>query len=63
VLLHHEILTKIWGPEYRDETGYLRAYVRNLRRKIEPDPANPKILLSSTGIGYYVASPDEAQDV
>lgn len=55
VLLHEEILAAVWGPEYRDEYQYLRNYVSNLRRKIEPDPANPQYILSKLGIGYYIA--------
>jgi two-component system KDP operon response regulator KdpE len=52
VLLHEEILGRVWGPEYRDEYQYLRNYISNLRRKIEPDPANPQYILSKPGIGY-----------
>ena len=52
VLLHEEILGRVWGPEYRDEYQYLRNYISILRRKIEPDPANPQYILSKPGIGY-----------
>lgn len=52
VMLHEELLTRVWGPEYRDELDYLRAYIRYLRRKIEPDPSNPRYLLSKPGVGY-----------
>ncbi len=54
VLLHEEILSEVWGPEYRDEYQYLRNYISNLRRKIESDPANPRYILSKPGIGYYM---------
>lgn len=54
VLLHEEILGRVWGPEFRDEYQYLRNYISNLRRKIEPDPANPQYILSKPGIGYYM---------
>lgn len=54
VLLHEEILGRVWGPEFRDEYQYLRNYISNLRRKIEPDPANPRYILSKPGIGYYM---------
>lgn len=54
VLLHEEILARVWGPEYRDEYQYLRNYISNLRRKIEPDQANPRYILSRPGIGYYM---------
>ncbi len=56
VLLHQELLTKVWGPEYRDETDYLWTYVRYLRNKIEPDPSAPRYILSEPGVGYYLAS-------
>jgi len=54
VLLHGEILSEVWGPEYREEFQYLRNYIANLRKKIEPDPADPKYILSKPGTGYYM---------
>ena len=56
VLLHGELLARVWGPEYRDEVDYLWTYVRYLRQKIEPDPAHPRYLLSEPGVGYVLAS-------
>lgn len=55
VLLHSELLTRVWGPEYRDQVDYLWSYVRYLRNKIEPDPAHPRYILSEPGVGYYLA--------
>ncbi len=55
VMLHQELLTKVWGAEYRDEVEYLRAYIRHLRQKIEEDPHQPKHVLSRPGIGYMLA--------
>lgn len=52
VMNHETLLTRVWGPEYRDETHYLRLYVTYLRQKIEADPANPKYILTERGIGY-----------
>ncbi len=52
VLAHRLILQSVWGPEYGDETEYLRVYVGRLRRKIEPDAAKPTYLLTEHGIGY-----------
>src|SRR4029077_17031353 len=49
VLSHTELLTKVWGPEYRDDRDYLWAYVRHLRRKLEPDPDHPTHILSEPG--------------
>ncbi len=52
MMFHGELLTKVWGPEYKNELEYLRAYIRHLRRKIEDDPHHPKYILSKPGIGY-----------
>ena len=52
VLTHRAILQSVWGPEYGDETDYLWAYVRRLRRKIEPDPQHPRYLLTEPGVRY-----------
>jgi two-component system KDP operon response regulator KdpE len=45
----------VWGPEYRDDIDYLRAYIRYLRRKLEVDPSNPRYILTSPGVGYMLA--------
>jgi len=52
VLPHRLLLRNVWGPEYGDESEYLRVYVGRLRRKIEDDPSEPKLLLTEHGIGY-----------
>lgn len=52
VLTHRQILSKVWGPEYGDETHLLRVNVSNLRRKIERDPLRPRLLLTEAGVGY-----------
>jgi len=59
VMLHHELLTQVWGAEYRDEVAYLRAYILYLRRKIEEDSHQPKYILSKPGIGYVFVAPEE----
>ena len=51
------ILARVWGPEYRDETHYVHLYVTYLRQKIEPDPANPRYLLTKRGVGYSFRPP------
>ncbi len=56
VMLHEELLTRVWGAEYRDELEYLRAYVRHLRRKIEKEASRPEYILSRPGIGYMLVS-------
>lgn len=52
VMTHEMLLTRVWGPEYRDETHYLRLYITYLRQKLEEDPANPKYILTERGVGY-----------
>ncbi len=52
VLLHDDLLTKIWGPEYLGELDYLRIYVRRLREKLEENPQQPRHILTERGIGY-----------
>lgn len=59
VLLHDQLLTAVWGAEYRNDLDYLRAYVRFLRRKLETDPADPKLILTEPGVGYMLACPDQ----
>ena len=54
VLSHTDLLTRVWGPEYRDDRDYLWAYVRYLRRKLEPDPEHPLYLKSEPGFGYVL---------
>jgi two-component system, OmpR family, KDP operon response regulator KdpE len=60
VLLHAELLTQVWGPEYRDDLDYLRAYIRYLRRKLEPDPSHPQFIVTSPGAGYMLVCPEAA---
>ncbi len=57
VLSHTELLTQVWGPEYRDDRDYLWAYVRHLRRKLEPDAEHPVYIVSAPGFGYVLECP------
>jgi two-component system KDP operon response regulator KdpE len=52
VQTHQMLLTRVWGPEYRDESHYLRLYITYLRQKIERDPSNPHYILTERGVGY-----------
>jgi two-component system KDP operon response regulator KdpE len=52
VVDHERLLTEVWGPAYREQTNYLRVYMATLRRKLEPDAANPRHLLTAAGRGY-----------
>lgn len=55
-----KLLTQVWGPDYRHEVDYLRTFVRQLRKKIEDDPANPRYLLTDAYVGYrFAESPAE----
>jgi len=49
---HRQLLQEVWGPAYETETNYLRVHLANLRRKIEPEPARPRYLITEPGIGY-----------
>lgn len=46
------LLTTIWGTEHASDTGYLRLYISQLRKKLEPDPSNPRHLITESGMGY-----------
>ena len=52
VMTYDQILSKVWGYEYRDEPHYVRLYVNYLRQKLEKDPANPIYILTERGVGY-----------
>ena len=52
---HGKLLTSVWGADYRQEIDYLRTFVRQLRKKIEEDPSNPKYLLTDAYVGYRFA--------
>jgi two-component system KDP operon response regulator KdpE len=51
-----ELLQEVWGPAYETETNYLRVYMAQLRRKLEPDPAHPRHLVTEPGLGYRLSA-------
>jgi two-component system, OmpR family, KDP operon response regulator KdpE len=57
LLTHATILREVWGRAYADESHYLHVYVSQLRRKIEPDPARPRYILTEPGAGYRLVDP------
>jgi two-component system KDP operon response regulator KdpE len=59
VVTHRELLRAVWGPEYGEETEYLRVYMRYLRQKLEPEPSDPKYLLTQPGAGYMLYQPEQ----
>jgi len=54
VMMNAELLSKVWGPEYRDDVQYLRVWVSRLRAKIEANPSEPAVVVTRPGIGYML---------
>jgi two-component system KDP operon response regulator KdpE len=63
IMMHGELLTRIWGPEFRDEVHYLRTWVSRLRAKLEPDGGESSFISTFPGVGYRLEPPatDDAQ--
>jgi two-component system KDP operon response regulator KdpE len=55
VLTHRYLLKEVWGPHFAQETHYLRVFMASLRRKLEEDPSQPRLLLTEPGVGYRLA--------
>ncbi|MBV9690442.1 MAG: response regulator [Ktedonobacteraceae bacterium] len=58
VLTHRELLQRVWGPDNNADHSSLRTFIRHLRRKLEPLPAQPRFLLNELGVGYFVPASD-----
>lgn len=58
VITHRQLLVSVWGKEYQNESQYLRVYIAQLRRKIEPDPSRPRYIITEPGIGYRLEYQD-----
>jgi two-component system KDP operon response regulator KdpE len=58
---HRELLQAVWGPDYGDQTDYLRVFITHLRKKIEPNPAKPQFILTEPWIGYRFAASEETE--
>src|SRR5204863_3000544 len=56
VLTHHMLLGAVWGGDYTEQTEYLRVFIGQLRKKIEPDPSKPRYILTEPWIGYRFSS-------
>jgi len=63
VVTHQHLLREVWGNEHIDDTHYLRIFVRKLRRKIEADPTQPRILVTELGVGYRLLSDPQPSPV
>jgi DNA-binding response OmpR family regulator len=61
VMTYDQLLSKVWGYEYRDEPHYVRLYVNYLRQKLEEDPANPQYILTERGVGYRFVNLERKQ--
>ncbi|MCC7021328.1 MAG: response regulator transcription factor [Thermomicrobiales bacterium] len=59
VMLHSELLTRIWGPEFRDEASYLRTWVSRLRAKLKPNPGTNALITTFPAIGYRLEPPGD----
>ena len=51
-----QLLQEVWGPQYEDETNYLRVYMAQIRRKLEPEPSHPRYFITEPGMGYRFES-------
>jgi two-component system KDP operon response regulator KdpE len=58
LITQKQLLHQVWGPGYDTETNYLRVHLANLRRKLEPDPARPRYLITEPGVGYRFTTDD-----
>lgn len=58
VLTHKQILHSVWGPEYGEESEYVRVFMRQLRSKIEDDPSNPRFIITEPRVGYRFVKPE-----
>ena len=56
-MTHRQLLLDVWGPEFTEHTHYLRVYMAQLRGKLEPDPADPRRLVTEPGVGYRLVEP------
>lgn len=61
-LPHRRLLQAVWGPDYGDETEYLRVFINQLRKKIEPDPGHPRYIHTEPWVGYRFQSPEKVRN-
>lgn len=58
VITHRQLLREVWGPSYVDDVQYLRVFMKQLRQKLEQDPAKPQLLITTPGVGYRFKTPE-----
>jgi two-component system KDP operon response regulator KdpE len=58
-----QLLHEVWGPSYEHETNYLRVFMAQIRRKLEPDPGSPRYFTTEPGMGYRFVMPDSGKRV
>jgi len=56
LVAQRQLLQEVWGPEYHDETNYLRVFMAQVRRKLEPEPSQPRYFITEPGMGYRFES-------
>jgi two-component system KDP operon response regulator KdpE len=59
LVAQRQLLQEVWGPQYHDETNYLRVFMAQVRRKLEPEPSRPKYFITEAGMGYRFEAPED----
>ena len=59
LITQRQLLREVWGPQYSSETNYLRVYMAQIRRKLEPDPTRPRYFITEARMGYRFDAPAE----
>src|SRR5438105_15764436 len=59
LVTQRQLLQEVWGPQYVDESHYLRVHIAHIRAKIEPDPSRPRFIITDPGVGYRLRDPDD----
>jgi len=62
VLTHSMLLQRVWGDQYYTEKEYLRVFIGRLRKKLEPDPENPRYIITTPGVGYHFSAASQGDD-
>jgi two-component system, OmpR family, KDP operon response regulator KdpE len=57
LVAQRQLLQEVWGPQYHDETNYLRVFMAQVRRKLEPEPSHPRYFITEPGMGYRFEAP------